>query len=137
MHGPLPGTTYRRTAGFSISSVTLAYATIRSELPHARSCIVHAVMCHESATKHSIPGSSHLLHLRDLHQMPLVDEPAKFTHERHVLRNIARLCTELGVMLHEALHVGNCGDLLVALGRDLEVVHHALDCDTKIACVPA
>lgn len=35
--GRIPGMP-QRTAGFSISSVTLANATIRSDVPHARSC---------------------------------------------------------------------------------------------------
>ncbi len=74
-----------------------------------------------------------LLHLGHLHKMALVDEAAHLAHERDVLGNVAGFGFELGVVLHEALHVRNRLNVLVALGGGLELVHHALDGDAQVA----
>lgn len=46
-----------------------------------------------------------LLELRDVHEGTLVHDAGQLAHESHVLRHVASHLSELGVALHEPLHL--------------------------------
>jgi hypothetical protein len=84
-----------------------------------------------------------LLDLADLEQPPLADDAAELADEGDVLRDVAAELAELGVLLDEALHVGDRLDLAQRRSRGarlvlgdvgLDVCAEVAEIVVKVAC---
>ena len=107
-----------------------ANATVLSKVPQTSAFRAASVT---NITCIAIKGAD-LLDLGDVHQVSLSHQKIQDLGEVHVLGDISRACFELWIVLHEALHVRDRLNLLIATAHALEVVHKAVDCLRKIAC---
>ena len=73
-----------------------------------------------------------LFQLRHLQDIPLIDQTTELTHECDMFRDIARQLPELGVILHEPLHVRDRLDVHIGLCFCLVLVDIALDIGAQI-----
>lgn len=76
-----------------------------------------------------------LFQLTDLEKVLGTHPPAELRDEGDVLAHVARELSELGVLLDEALHVGDRFDVGVVLGLGLVLLDVLLDIAAQVAKV--
>jgi hypothetical protein len=79
--------------------------------------------------------SDALLQLAHLQQVLSTDTPTELRDQGDMLADVARQLTELRILLHETLHVGDGLDVVGALGARLVLLDVILDVAAQVAKV--